>query len=135
MRIPLVDLSAQFRPLKPEIMQAIESVLDTMQLFLGPHTQAFEQEFASYCGTTSCTTVGNGTDALHLALRSAGVGQGDEVITVAHTFFATTEAIVMAGATPVYVDIDPRTYLMDVDQIEARISSRTRAIMPVHLYG
>jgi dTDP-4-amino-4,6-dideoxygalactose transaminase len=135
MHVPLVDLTAQFTPLKPEILQAIEGVLDSMHLFLGPQNQAFEEEFAAYCGTRSCVTVGNGTDALQLALRAAGVGPGDEVITVAHTFFATTEAIVMTGARPVYVDIDPRTFLMDVAQIEARITSRTRAIMPVHLYG
>src|SRR6266536_1824942 len=135
MRVPLVDLTAQFQPIKQEVLHAIEDVLDSMHLFLGPNTQAFEEEFAGYCGARSCISVANGTDALHLALRAAGVGPGDEVITVAHTFFASTEAIVMAGATPVYVDTDPRTYLMDVDQIEARISSRTKAIMPVHLYG
>jgi dTDP-4-amino-4,6-dideoxygalactose transaminase len=135
MRVPLVDLSAQFEPIKKEVMQAIEDVLDSMHLFLGPNTHAFEDEFAAYCGTPQCVSVANGTDALHLALRAAGVGQGDEVITVAHTFFASTEAIVMAGATPVYVDIDPLTYLIDVSQIEGRITSRTRAIMPVHLYG
>ncbi len=135
MRVPLVDLTAQFQPIKGEVMRAIEEVLDSMQLFLGPNTQAFEEEFAAYCGTRSCVTVGNGTDALHLALRAAGVGAGDEVITVAHTFFATTEAIVMAGATPVYVDIDPNTYLMDVSQVETRVNPRTKAIMPVHLYG
>src|SRR6266851_938604 len=106
-----------------------------MHLFLGPNTQAFEDEFATYCGVRSCVTVANGTDALHLALRAAGVGQGDEVITVANSFFATTEAIVMVGAKPVYVDIDPVTYTMDVAQIEGRVTSRTRAIMPVHLYG
>lgn len=135
MYVPLVDLKAQFTPLKLEILQAIEGVLDSMQLFLGPNTHAFEDEFARYCGAGSCVSVANGTDALHLALRAAGVGTGDEVITVAHTFFATTEAIVLAGATPVYVDIDPRTYLIDVSQIEDRVTPRTRAIMPVHLYG
>jgi dTDP-4-amino-4,6-dideoxygalactose transaminase len=135
MRVPLVDLTAQFEPIKGEVMRTIEQVLDSMQLYLGPNTRAFEEEFAAYCGTHYCVTVGNGTDALHLALRAAGVGAGAEVITVAHTFFATTEAIVMAGATPVFVDIDPNTYLMDVSQVEARITSRTRAIMPVHLYG
>src|SRR6059058_2150454 len=133
MRVPLVDLTAQFQPLKTEVMAAIEDVLDSMHLFLGPNTQAFEEEFAAYCGARSCVSVGNGTDALHLALRAAGVGQGDEVITVAHTFFATTEAIVMAGATPVYVDIDPHTCLMDVAELAARITPRTRAILPVHL--
>src|SRR5579871_1976900 len=135
MRVPLVDLTAQFAPLKSEIMAAIEEVLDSMHLFLGPNNAAFEDEFAAYCGTRACVTVGNGTDALHLALRAAEVGAGDEVITVAHTFFATTEAIVLAGATPVYVDIDPDTYLMDVAQIESRLTSRTKAILPVHLYG
>jgi dTDP-4-amino-4,6-dideoxygalactose transaminase len=135
MRIPLVDLRAQFLPIRGEIMQAIEEVLESMHLFLGPNVEAFEREFAAYCGAGACVGVANGTDALHLALRAAGVGAGAEVITVAHTFFATTEAIVMAGARPVYVDIDPTTYLMDVSQIESRISPRTRAIMPVHLYG
>ena len=135
MRVPLVDLTAQFRPIKHEVMQAIEDILDQMHLFLGPNTLAFEEEFAAYCNVRSCVTVANGTDALHLALRAAGVGQGDEVITVAHTFFATTEAIVMAGALPVYVDIDPRTFTIDVTQIEARITPRTKAIVPVHLYG
>jgi dTDP-4-amino-4,6-dideoxygalactose transaminase len=116
-------------------MAAIEEVLDSMHLFLGPNMQAFEEEFADYCGSRTCVCVGNGTDALHLALRAAGIGPGDEVITVAHTFFATTEAIVMTGATPVFIDIDPRTYLIDVTQIEARITCRTKAIVPVHLYG
>jgi dTDP-4-amino-4,6-dideoxygalactose transaminase len=135
MRVPLVDLSAQFAPIKAEVMGAIEEVLESMHLFLGPQNAAFEQEFAAYCGTCECVTVGNGTDALHLALRAADVGPGDEVITVAHTFFATTEAIVLAGGTPVYVDIDPVTYLMDPEQIGSRLTSRTKAIVPVHLYG
>ena len=116
-------------------MAAIEEVLNSMHLFLGPNNAAFEEEFADYCGTRGCVTVGNGTDALHLALRAADIGPGDEVITVAHTFFATTEAIVLAGATPVFVDIQPDTYLIDPDLIEARITSRTKAILPVHLYG
>jgi dTDP-4-amino-4,6-dideoxygalactose transaminase len=135
MRVPLVDLTAQFAPIKHEIMAALEEVLDSMHLFLGPNNAAFEREFANYCATRSCVTVGNGTDALHLALRAADVGPGDEVITVAHTFFATTEAIVLAGATPVYVDIEPATYLIDAAQIESRVTSRTKAILPVHLYG
>jgi dTDP-4-amino-4,6-dideoxygalactose transaminase len=135
MRVPLVDLGAQFAPIKHEVLAGIEEVLESMHLFLGPHNAAFEEEFAAYCGTRACITVANGTDALHLALRAADVGPGDEVITVAHTFFATTEAIILAGATPVYVDIDPATYLIDVAQIEARVTSRTKAILPVHLYG
>jgi dTDP-4-amino-4,6-dideoxygalactose transaminase len=133
--IPLVDLSAQFQPIRDEIMHAIEDVFDSMHLFLGPQLHAFEKEFAAYCGASYCAGVGNGTDALHLALRAAGVGPGDEVITVAHTFFATAEAIVMAGAAPVFVDIDPATYLMDVSQVEQRLTPRTRAVIPVHLYG
>jgi dTDP-4-amino-4,6-dideoxygalactose transaminase len=135
MRVPLVDLAAQFRPIKREVMRAVEDVLDSMHLFLGPNTYAFEEEFAAYCGARGCVTVASGTDALHLALRAAGVGPGDEVITVAHTFFATAEAVVMAGATPIFVDIDPRTYLIDTPQIASRVTSRTKAIIPVHLYG
>ena len=135
MHVPLVDLRAQFEPIKGEVMRAIEGVLESMQLYMGPNISAFEAEFAAYCGATSCVTVANGTDALHLALRAAGIGQGDEVITVANTFFAGTEAIVTAGATPVYVDTDPHTHLIDVSRIEARLTPRTKAIMPVHLYG
>jgi dTDP-4-amino-4,6-dideoxygalactose transaminase len=106
-----------------------------MHLFLGPQNAAFEEEFAACCETRACVTVANGTDALHLALRAADVGPGDEVITVAHSFFATAEAIVLAGATPVFVDIQPDTYLIDPEQIESRVTARTRAIVPVHLYG
>jgi dTDP-4-amino-4,6-dideoxygalactose transaminase len=134
-RIPLVDLKAQFGPLKREVMQAIEASLDSMELFLGPNTRAFEEEFAAYCGARHGIGVASGTEALHLALRAVGVGVGDEVVTVAHTFFGTVEAIVMTGAQPVFVDVDPRTYTMDVDQIQSRITPRTRAIVPVHLYG
>src|SRR6516165_8514325 len=135
MRVPLVDLNAQFACIRDEVLEAIENVLGSMHLFLGPQTAAFEEEFASYCDTEFCVAVSNGTDALHVALRAAGIGPGDEVITTAHTFFATTEAIVLAGARPVYVDIDPQTYTMDVSQIEAHIRPATRAIVPVHLYG
>ena len=135
MHVPLVDLQAQFQLVRGEVMHAIEDVFDSMHLFLGPQLHAFEEEFAAYCGAGSCVGVANGTDALHLALRAAGIGRGDEVVTVAHTFFATAEAIVMAGATPVFVDVDPETYLMDVSQVEARLTPRTRAVIPVHLYG
>src|SRR5437879_11702731 len=100
MRVRLVDLVAQFQPIKTEVMQAIEDCLDSMHLFLGPNTQAFEEEFASYCGVRSCISVANGTDALHLALRAVGVGARDEVITVAHTFVASPEADAVAGAAP-----------------------------------
>lgn len=135
MNVPLVDLAAQFESLRAEVMQAIEDALASAQLFLGPNTRAFEDEFAAYCGTRFAIGVGNGTDALHLALRAAEVGAGDEVITVSHTFIATIEAIHQAGARPVLVDINPRTYTIAVDQIERHITPRTRAIIPVHLYG
>lgn len=134
-RVPLVDLVAQFRSIREPVLHAIESVLESGQLFLGPHTTAFEQEYAAYCGSTFAIAVSNGTDALHLALRAAGVGPGDEVITVSHTFIATVEAIELAGARPVLVDIDPRTYTMAPAQLERHINHRTRAIIPVHLYG
>jgi dTDP-4-amino-4,6-dideoxygalactose transaminase len=135
MAIPLVDLKAQYEPLKGQIQAAWEDVLGSMRLFLGPHVQAFEKEFATYLAVDQAIGVSDGTTALHLALRACGIGPGDEVITVAHTFIATAEAIVLAGARPVWVDIDPTTYTMDVTQIEKKITARTRAILPVHLYG
>jgi dTDP-4-amino-4,6-dideoxygalactose transaminase len=133
--IPLVDLKAQFEPLKGEIQAAWDEALSSMRLFLGPNVQAFEKDFAAYCGVTDAIGVSDGTTALHLALRACGIGQGDEVITVSHTFIATSEAILLAGASPVFVDIDPVTYTMDATQIESAITPRTRAILPVHLYG
>src|ERR1700737_378495 len=135
MRVPLVDLSAQFDSLRGVLLPAIEQVLESSQLFLGPNTRMFEQEYAAYCGSRFAVAVGNGTDALHLALRAAGVGPGDEVITVSHTFIATIEAIDQVGAHAVLVDVDPRTLTIAADQIESRITARTRAIIPVHLYG
>jgi dTDP-4-amino-4,6-dideoxygalactose transaminase len=135
MHVPLVDLPVQFRALRTEIMSTIEAILESGQLFLGPQTHAFERDFATYCGSDFAVAVGNGTDALHLALRAAGIGAGDEVITVSHTFIATIEAIDQVGARPVLVDIDPRTFTMAANQIEQRITPRTRAIIPVHLYG
>ena len=135
MQIPLVDLQAQYQSIKQEIMAAIEGVLEGMQLFLGPHSQAFENEFAQYCGCRYGVGVSTGTDALALALRACDIGNGDEVITVANTFIATVEAIALVGATPIFVDIDPDTYTMDWRQLERVLTSRTRAIIPVHLYG
>ncbi len=135
MNVPLVDLKAQYQPLKQDILSRIEAILDSMYLFLGPNVQALEKEFATFSEVEHAIGVAEGTTALHLALRACGVQTGDEVITVSHTFIATAEAIVLAGAIPVFVDIDPETYNMDVTQIEARITSRTRAIIPVHLYG
>src|SRR5713226_4938908 len=135
MQVPVVDLQAQYRVIKPEIMAAIEGVLEGMQLFLGLQSQAFEHEFAQYCGCCYGVGLSSGTDALILALRACNVGPGDEVITVANTFIATVEAIAQVGATPVFVDIDPETYTMDWRQLEQVLTSRTRAIIPVHLYG
>ena len=135
MNIPLVDLKAQYAPLKDEILERIAAALDGMNLFLGANVQAFEKEFATFCGTRQGIGVSDGTAALQLILRAMNIGPGDEVITVAHTFIATGEAIALAGATPVFVDIDPLTCLMDVSQVEAKLTERTKAIMPVHLYG
>jgi len=135
MNIPLVDLKAQYRPLKEDILDRIAKALDGMWLFLGENVQAFEKEFADFCQVEHAVGVSEGTTALQLALVACGVGAGDEVITVSHTFFATVEPIVLVGAEPVFVDIDPLTYTMAVEQIEERITPRTRAIVPVHLYG
>jgi dTDP-4-amino-4,6-dideoxygalactose transaminase len=135
MQIPLVDLHAQYRTIKQEVLAAFEEVLEGMQLFLGPQSQAFEQEFATYCECEEAVGLSTGTDALVLALRACGIGPGDEVVTVANTFIATVEAIALVGATPVFVDIDPDSYTMDWRQLEQVVTSRTRAILPVHLYG
>jgi len=135
MTIEFVDLKRQFRPLQEEIMSRIEKVLGTMNLFLGENVYRLEEEFAAYCGVPHAIGVGSGTDALHLALRAVGVGPGDEVITVANTFFATVEAIALCGARPVFVDIDPASYTMDPSRVEVAITPRTKAILPVHLYG
>ena len=135
MHIPFVDLKRQYQGIKEEVLARMGETLEGMQLFLGDNVQAFESEFAAYCGTESGIGVGSGTEALHLALLACGVGPGDEVITVSDTFFATVEAIALVGARPVLVDIDPDTYNIDPSQIEERISAKTKAILPVHLYG
>jgi len=133
--IPFVDLKAQYRSIKTEITAAIENVLENSQFILGPEVSAFEKEFARYCGTEHAIGVNTGTSALHLALLAAGIGPGDEVITVPFTFVATVAAIVYTGAKPVFVDIDPVSFTMDPTRIEAAITPRTKAILPVHLYG
>src|SRR5438270_954622 len=135
MHIPLVDLQAQFSSIKHEVMPALERVLEQMQLYLGPQGQQFEQAFARYCGCDYGIGLSNGTDALALALRACHIGPGDEVITAANTFIATVEAIALVGATPIFIDVDPETYTMDWRQLESVLTPRTRAIMPVHLYG
>jgi dTDP-4-amino-4,6-dideoxygalactose transaminase len=133
--IPFLDLKAQYRQIKPEIDAAVARVLASGHFVLGPEVTAFEGRFADYCRTAHCRAVNSGTSALHLALLAAGVGPGDEVITVSMTFVATTAAILYSGARPVFVDVDPVTWTMDPGLIEAAITPRTKAILPVHLHG
>lgn len=135
MNIPLVDLKAQYKRYKSEINDAIQRVIENTSFILGPEVTAFEIEFANFCEAKYAVGVSSGTDALHLALRACGVKAGDEVITSPFTFIATAEAISMCGARPVFVDIDAKTYNLDPRCIEAAITTHTRAIMPVHLYG
>jgi len=134
-RIPLLDLRAEYHELKSEIDAAVSRVLESGQFILGPEVTGLEEEFASYCNVKHAIGVNSGTSALHLALLGAGIEPGDEVITVPFTFYATAAAIGYIGAIPVYVDIDPRTFNLDVTRVEAAITERTRAILPVHLYG
>jgi dTDP-4-amino-4,6-dideoxygalactose transaminase len=133
--IPFVDLKAQYESIKDEVDAAIQGVLQSCQFTLGSEVAAFETEFAAYCGAKHGIGVNTGTSALHLALLAAKIGPGDEVITVPFTFVATVSAICYTGATPVFVDIDPRTFNIDASAIEAAITERTKAIVPVHLYG
>src|SRR5881227_3990993 len=133
--VPFVDLKAQYRSIKPEVRDAIDRVLESQHFVLGPEVRSFEQEFAAYCGTDHAVGVNTGTSALHLALLAAGIGPGDEVITVPFTFVATVSAICYTGATPVFIDIEPRSFTMDPAQLEKAITPRTKAIVPVHLYG
>ncbi len=135
MQIPMVDLAIQYRELKDSIDAAVANVLETTQFIMGPQGNAFEQEIAAYLGVKHAIGVANGTEALHLALRAAGLGPGDEVITSPFTFIATAEAIAYVGATPVFVDIDPQTFNIDIARVEEAVTPRTRAILPVHLFG
>jgi dTDP-4-amino-4,6-dideoxygalactose transaminase len=133
--IPYLDLKAQYREIKREMDSAIARVITSAQFVLGPEVVAFEETFAEYCGAKHCIALNSGTSALHLALLASGIGPGDEVITVSMTFVATTAAILYCGAKPVFVDIDPNTWTMDPALIEAAITPRTKAILPVHLHG
>ncbi|MTJ47261.1 DegT/DnrJ/EryC1/StrS aminotransferase family protein [Dolichospermum sp. UHCC 0259] len=133
--IPFIDLKTQYASIKDEINQAISGVLETTQFILGEEVEAFETEFAAYCGADYGIGLNSGTSALHLALLALGIGAGDEVITVPFTFVATVAAICYTGAKPVFVDIDPISYTIDVNQIESAITKNTKAILPVHLYG
>jgi dTDP-4-amino-4,6-dideoxygalactose transaminase len=134
-QVPYLDLKAQYRSIRSEVDAAVSRVLEDAQFVLGPEVAGFEREFAAYCGTSDCVALNSGTSALHLALLAAGVGPGDEVITVSFTFVASVAAILYAGAQPILVDIDPRSFTMDPLKLEAAITPRTRAILPVHLYG
>jgi dTDP-4-amino-4,6-dideoxygalactose transaminase len=133
--IPMVDLKGQYLTLKDEIDRGLLEALEKTQFILGPNVQSFEQEAAKYLGCKHAVSCANGTDALHLALIAAGIKEGDEVITTAFTFIATAEAIRYVGATPVFVDIVPGTYNIDVTKIEAAVTKKTRAILPVHIFG
>src|ERR1700676_1909261 len=133
--IPYVDLKAQYHSIKEEIDAAIGAVLESSQFALGAEVAEFEKEFATYCANKEAIGVNSGTSALHLALLAAGIGPGDEVITTPFTFVATVATILYVGATPVYVDIDPESYNLDPGKLESAITARTKAIMPVHLYG
>lgn len=133
--IPFLDLKAQYRTIKAEIDAAVANVLESTQYVLGPEVQAFETEFAAQHQAKHGIAVNSGTSALHLALLAADIGPGDEVITIPFTFVATVSAICYTGARPVFVDVEPRTFTMDPEQLERAITPRTRAILPVHLYG
>ena len=133
--VPFLDLRAHHEPLMDEFVDAFRRVTESSAFAGGPFVAAFEKEFTAFCGTKHCVAVGNGTDALWLSLLALGIGPGDEVITVPNSFMATAEAISYCGAKPVFVDVDERTCLMDASQLEAAITLRTRAIIPVHLYG
>lgn len=135
MRIPLLDLQAQYLTIKEEINEAIQNVLDSSVYILGPQMKTLEKEIAAFCGTKDAVAVANGTDALVLTLKAFGIGPGDEVITTPFTFFASAETIAQVGATPVFVDIDPVTLNMDLTQLEGKITSKTKAIIPVHIFG
>jgi len=135
MKIPILDLRAQYNSMRAEIDAAIKKVVDNQHFILGPEVESFEEEAAEYCGTKYAVGVASGTDALILSLKAMGIGPGDEVITTPFTFFATAESVSIVGAKPVFVDIDPKTYCIDPNLIEDKITKKTKAIIPVHLFG
>src|SRR5213083_2275385 len=133
--VPYLDLQAQYRTLRSEVLSALEEICESTSFAQGPMTSEFEAKFAAYCGVDHCVSLNSGTSALHLALRCLDVGPGDEVVTVSMTFIATAWAISYVGGTPVFVDIDAVRRTLNPDKLEAAITSRTKAIIPVHLYG
>ena len=133
--IPLVDVKAQYAPMIPELKERFAEVLESGRFIFGPEVEAFERESAAYLGVPHAIGVANGTDALVLSLEAMGIGAGDEVICPSFTFYATSEAIARVGATPVFADIDPVSLNLDPEDVSARITPRTKAIMPVHLFG
>lgn len=133
--VTMLDLSEQYQAMRNERLETIDKVLSSSRYILGDNVKKLEQDIAAYSNTSQGIGVGNGSDAIHIALQAAGVGEGDEVITVPFTFFATVGSIVRAGATPVFIDIDPITFNLDPDKIEEAITEKTKAIIPVHLYG
>src|SRR5438874_6203988 len=135
MGVPLFDTSAPLAPLREELGAAIARVLDSERYILGPEVEAFEREFAAYCGAAHAVGVANGTDAITIALRAMGVGPGDEVVVPSFTFYASAEAIPATGATPVFCDIDPHTFCVTADTVRAALTPRTRAVIAVHLFG
>lgn len=135
MRINMLNLKQQYDSIRDEVREAVDAVLESTAYVLGPRVKEFEAKVAEYIGVSDGIGVANGTDALHLSVKALGIGDGDEVITTPFTFFATTEAIMYEGAVPVFVDIDPETYCIDVKGIEEKITKRTKAIMPVHMFG
>ena len=135
MEVPFVDLKTQYQSIKGEIDKAISDVLSSSAFIGGPFVKSFEDAFAAFCGAKHCVGVGNGTDAIFLTLKAMGIGAGDEVITAANSFIATAEAITMTGARVVFADIRPDTYNIDPEKIEQRINKKTKAVIPVHLYG
>ena len=135
MAVPLFDTSGPLEPLKDELRAAVERVLDSGHYILGPEVEAFESEFASYCGTGHAVGVANGTEAITIALRAMGVGPGDEVVVPSFTFYASAEAIPPTGATPVFCDIDPDTYCVTAETVKAALTPKTKAVIAVHLFG